>query len=150
MVLNPFVVQDKKDVALWLGVGPDGICQCPNNNGSEPEYVSHVVATPTQLPRPPYSHDTHMILSPLQRFQWLQLQNIYYRDRKFSMEVYQNNKWVLIIPVVKYDVTFALSRSQAHQEGGGVWTRRGACLAWCELQGSHGDMEDGKRSTCLL
>ncbi len=29
---------------------------------------------------------------PLQRFQWLQLQNIYYRDRKFSMEVYQNTR----------------------------------------------------------
>ena len=29
-----------------------------------------------------------------QRFQWLQLQNIYYRDKKFSMEVYQSSKSV--------------------------------------------------------
>lgn len=59
-----FEVKDKKDVALWLGVGPDGICQCPHSNRNDPDY----------------------------RFQWLQLQNIYYRDRKFSMEVYQSNK----------------------------------------------------------
>ena len=52
----------------WLGVGPDGITVSSSVSRVEPDD------------------------DQTQRFQWLQLQNIYYRDRKFSMEVYQNIK----------------------------------------------------------
>ena len=62
------VLQDKKVVLLWLGVGPDGITVSSSSSRTEPED------------------------GKTQRFQWVQLQNIYYRDRKFSMEVYQNSK----------------------------------------------------------
>jgi len=36
------VLQDKKDVPLWLGGGPDGICQCSHSNRNEPDGVRMV------------------------------------------------------------------------------------------------------------
>lgn len=27
---------------MWLGVGPDGICQCPHNNRNEADCVSNL------------------------------------------------------------------------------------------------------------
>jgi hypothetical protein len=66
--MHYFNVKDKKEVLLWLGVGPDGITVSSSSSRTEPED------------------------GKTQRFQWVQLQNIYYRDRKFSMEVYQNSK----------------------------------------------------------
>ena len=32
--------QDKKDVPLWLGVGPDGICECHKHDKNEQTNVS--------------------------------------------------------------------------------------------------------------
>ena len=61
-------LQDKKEALQWLGVGPDGIMVSSSSNRNDPDP------------------------SITQRFQWLQLQNIYYRDKKFSMEVYQSTK----------------------------------------------------------
>ena len=33
-------LQDKKDNPLWLGVGPDGICECPKHDKNEQMNVS--------------------------------------------------------------------------------------------------------------
>jgi hypothetical protein len=59
-----FEVKDKNNTPLWLGVGPNGIVQCLYDNRNEP--VAH--------------------------YQWINLQNIYYKDKKFSVEVYTNAK----------------------------------------------------------
>ncbi|KAL5475148.1 hypothetical protein EMCRGX_G027211 [Ephydatia muelleri] len=51
--------QDKKDVELCLGVGYEGVSEYSVADKNE----------------------------PLSRYQWLQLQNIYYKDKKFAIEV---------------------------------------------------------------
>ncbi|XP_003382747.1 PREDICTED: FERM domain-containing protein 4A-like isoform X2 [Amphimedon queenslandica] len=59
-----FEVKDKNNVPLWLGVGTNGIVQCYLDNRNEP--IAH--------------------------YQWMNLQNIYYKDKKFSVEVYTNSR----------------------------------------------------------
>ena len=76
--------------------------QCTSHSLSPPSPPS---TSPLPVSSPPLPSLSPLPLSPpspfplslllpkhLQRYQWLQLQNIYYRDRKFSMEVYQSTK----------------------------------------------------------
>ena len=74
------ILQDKKDVELCLGVGYEGVSEYSVGDKNEPLSVSAGRGVGVAVMR----------LCPslyVKRYQWLQLQNIYYKDKKFAIEV---------------------------------------------------------------
>ena len=81
--------KDKSGNQLWLGVGPNGIVQCPYENRMDPTMVSGAIVTGSRK-----GGVSLVWLLFTQHYQWINLQNIYYKDKKFSVEVYSTNRYI--------------------------------------------------------